>query len=322
MSFKNALLFLCCFLVTVSFALAQDQGRRSEIEDSLQSRYRLTTLGGGVMGIRGENSIRRAGGIVVLVRDGLYGAYDRRRLASNAIQNGQASVFSGDKEVALAQGEKFYVTSVYVGSDVVSLGLLSVRMIPGNNKSSQVWASVNFFLTKEILDQGDIGKVSAVIDQWVLPEGAGAGAPAAAPQPQLPSTPAAQPAAPSRSAADLKPGMTRDEIVHALGSPLEEVSFGENHWLTYPGVTITLKDGKLEGVERNAQALVPVNVTSDPDAAEVYVDGSFVSSTPAVFRLPSGTYKVAVKMSGYAAWEREVKILPGAEVRLVAKLSK
>jgi hypothetical protein len=318
MSFRKALLLAFCLGATLPSLLAQSAGRRSEIEDSLQSRYRLTTLGGGVMGIRGENSIRRAGGVVVLVRDGLYGAFDRGRLASNAIQNGQASVFSGDKDMALAAGEKFYVTSVYVGSDVVSLGLLSTRVISGNNKTAQVWASLNFFLSKEILEQWDIGKIYPVIDQWLLPEGTGA----AAPQLPLPSLPASQPTAASRSAADLKPGMTRDEIVHALGSPLQEVGFGENHWLTYPSVTITLKEGKLEGVERNAQALVPVNVVSDPDAADVYVDGSFVSSTPAVLRLPSGTYKVAVKMPGYAAWEREVKILPGADVRLVAKLSK
>jgi hypothetical protein len=121
MSFRKALLLAFCLGATLPSLLAQSAGRRSEIEDSLQSRYRLTTLGGGVMGIRGENSIRRAGGVVVLVRDGLYGAFDRGRLASNAIQNGQASVLSGDKDMALAPGEKFYVTSVYVGSDVVSL---------------------------------------------------------------------------------------------------------------------------------------------------------------------------------------------------------
>jgi hypothetical protein len=47
-----------------------------------------------------------------------------------------------------------------------------------------------------------------------------------------------------------------------------------------------------------------------------------VSSTPAVLRLQPGTYKITVKVSGYADWEREVKILPGAEVSLEAKLSK
>lgn len=116
--------------------------------------------------------------------------------------------------------------------------------------------------------------------------------------------------------------MTRDQIVNALGAPLQEVSLGDHRWLTYPGVTITLEQGKLTSAERNAAALVCVRITSDPGGADVFLDGSFVSSTPAVLRLPAGTYKVAVKLSGYADWEREVKILPGAEVSLDAKLSK
>jgi hypothetical protein len=65
-----------------------------------------------------------------------------------------------------------------------------------------------------------------------------------------------------------------------------------------------------------------VKISSDPAGADVFLDGSFVSSAPAVLRLQAGTYKVAVKMSGYADWEREVKILPGAEVTLDARLSK
>lgn len=116
--------------------------------------------------------------------------------------------------------------------------------------------------------------------------------------------------------------MTRDEIVGALGTPQQDAEFGDHRWLTYPGITITLEQGKLTSVERNAQALVPVKISSDPEGADVFLDGSFVSSTPGVLRLKAGTYKVAVKMSGYADWEREIKILPGAEVNLNAKLSK
>jgi len=65
-----------------------------------------------------------------------------------------------------------------------------------------------------------------------------------------------------------------------------------------------------------------VRISSDPAGADVFLSGSFVSSAPAVLRLQAGTYKVAVRMSGYADWEREVKVLPGAEVSLDAKLSK
>jgi hypothetical protein len=318
MSLKRALSIALLLGSALPFAPAQDQGRRAELEGSLQSRYRLTILGGGFVGLHGENTIRRAGGTVVLLRDGLYGAYDRRRLPSNGVQNGKAEVFSGDKDVALAHGEKFYVTAAHVGSDVVTLGLLSTRMIPGGTKTSQVWCTANFFFTKDTLAQGDIGKVYSVIDQWLLPEGSNSPIPSSVPPtPSLPPT-----AAPPANPVDLKSGMTRDEIVGALGTPQQDAEFGDHGWLTYPGITITLEQGKLTSVERNAQALVPVRISSDPEGADVFLDGSFVSSTPGVLRLKAGTYKVAVKMSGYADWEREIKILPGAEVNLNAKLSK
>jgi PEGA domain-containing protein/SmpA/OmlA family protein len=307
-------LFLCAAL---SSALGQDPGRRGELEDSLQTRYRLTILGGGPMGVHGENSIRKAGGTVVLLRDGLYGTHDRRRLVANAIQDGKSSVASGDKEVELARGEKFYVNAAHVGSDVITLGLLSTRAIPGKGKPSQVWCSVNFFFAQDTLAQGDMGKVSSVIDQWVLPEGTTA-APAPAIAANAPPPVAASPA----TKGDLKPGMTRDQVVNTLGAPIQEVEFGDRRWLTYAAVNVTLEQGKLTAVDRNAQALVPVRISSDPDGADVFLDGSFVSSTPAILSLHSGIYKVTVKSSGYNDWEREVKILPGAEVNLNAKLNK
>jgi len=318
MFFKRMLLIAICWCASVASAPAQDQGRRVELEESLQSRYRLTVVGGGFMGMHGENTIRKAGGIVVLIRDGLYGAYNRGNLASNGIREGKSELYSGDKDVALERGEKFYVTAAHVGSDVVTLGLLSVRMIPSGGKTAQVWSTANFFFSKETLTQGDIGKVYSVMDQWFVQEGAST---AATP----PSSPI--PAAPARAASIAKPvdltaGMTHEEVVGALGAPLQDAAFGNHRWLTYPGITVTLEQGKLTTVERNAQALVPVRIASDPAGADVFLDGSFVSSTPAVLRLQAGTYKVAVKISGYADWEREVKVLPGAEVNLTAKLSK
>jgi hypothetical protein len=307
---------IVCLLCALSFA--QDQGRRAELEDSLQSRYRVTILGGGFMGTRGDNSIRHAGGVVVLLRDGFYGSHDRSKLPANAIQDGKPSVLTGNKEVALAKGEKFYVTAVHVGSDLVTLGLLSARTIPGANKASQVWATANFFFPNDTLAQGDIGKVSAVIDQWLAPEGVSS--PPASSTTTAASTPVT--AQPASASVDLKPGMTHDEIVSALGAPLQDSTFGDHRWLTYPSITITLDQGKLISADRTAQALVPVKISSDPDGADVFADGSFVSSTPAVLRLPAGTYKIIVKMSGYTDWAREIKILPGAEVSLNAKLTK
>ncbi len=309
---------ILCLLSPPSFTQVQTPGRRPELEDSLQSRYRVTILGGGFMGTRGDNSIRRAGGVVVLLRDGFYGSHDRSRLPSNAVTDGKPGVLTGNKEVALAKGEKFYVTAVHVGSDVVTLGLLSARMIPGTSKPSQLWATANFFFPSDTLAQGDIGKVSAVIDQWLAPEGV-----SSPPASSIPTTASASATTPPASApVDLKPGMTREEIVSALGPPLQDTAFADHRWLTYPGITITLEKDKLTSADRNAQALIPVKISSDPDGADVFVDGSFVSSTPTVLRLPAGTYKIAVKISGYTDWERDTKMLPGAEVNLNAKLTK
>jgi hypothetical protein len=315
MTFRKSVLVVavCAALPCVG----QDAGRRTELQESLGARYTLTILGGGAMGIRGENSIRKAGGTVVVLRDGLFGSFDRKRIAANALQDSKVTVVSGAKDVEVGRGEKFYVTAVYVGSDVVTVGLLSARNISGKAKSAQVWCTVNFFLPVEALAQGDIARVDAVLDEWILPEG---GVPAPVPPKTALAAPVAAP--PPAKAAELNVGMTREEIVGALGTPQQEIAFGEQRWLTYPGITVTLQQGRLASVDRNAQALASVSVSSEPAGADVFLGGSFVSSTPAVLRLPAGTFKVVVKTPGYAAWEREVKILPGADVRLDAKLSK
>jgi hypothetical protein len=313
----NRILLGMLFIGTaVPSILAQNQDKRIALESSVRSRYPLTTVGGGFMGIHGNNAIRRTGGVVVLVRNGLYGAYDRNRLASNAIQNGKATVFSGSKDVELGQGERFYVNAVHVGTETVILGLVSVGDISSSTRTSRVWCTVSFYFAEDTLAQGDPGKIFAVIDQWLVPEGV-----SSTPSPSVPSSGAMPVSAPPRPI-DLKPGMTRDDIVSAMGTPLRETGFGDHRWLTYQGITITLEQGKLISVEHNAPPLVQVRISSDPDGADIFLDGSFVSSTPAVLRLQAGTYKVVVRVSGYADWEREVKILPDAEVNLNAKLSK
>jgi hypothetical protein len=308
-------------VVSVASALCagQDAGRRTELQESLEARYRITVLGGGPMGVRGENSIRRAGGTVVVLRDGFYGSFDRKRLATNAVGDSKVTVVSGDKDVEIARGEKFYVTAVYVGSDVVTLGLLSARNIPGKSKTAQVWCTANFFLSSEALAQGDMGKVDAVLDQWILPEGSNAAPmPAPAKATVMPPQEASRPA----KAAELAAGMTREQVVAALGDPVQEASFGDQRWMTYAGMTVTLQQGKVTSVDGNARALASVKVTSEPQGADVFVDGSFVSSAPAVLRLAGGNYKIVVKLAGYSDWERDLKVLPGAELNLDAKFSR
>jgi hypothetical protein len=322
----NKILVVLLFLLSANWSECQKTDARGALEQTLQSRYRLTIIGGGFMGVRGDNSIRRAGGVVVLLRDGLYASKDRSRLASDAVRNERVEVFSGDKDVALARGEKFYVTAIHVGSEVVTMGLVSVRSVPIGPKVFPVWCSVNFFFPVDTLTQGDPESVYRVIDQWLVPEGGSAiTAPPNSAPPASGTTLASAPvtSAPSLTRSiELNPGMTREEVIHAMGTPLQEVEFGNHRWLTYQGITTTLQDSRLISVEANGTGLTPVNVSSDPNGADIFLDGKFVSSTPALLRLRPATYKITVKMSGYAEWERDVKVLPSAEVNLDARLSK
>lgn len=79
-----------------------------------------------------------------------------------------------------------------------------------------------------------------------------------------------------------------------------------------------------QGVSQTAgpAATGSVQVTSTPPSAEVWVDGSFVGSTPAKLMLAPGKHKVRVTLSGYADWQRELQVIPGSEASLNAVLEK
>ena len=63
-----------------------------------------------------------------------------------------------------------------------------------------------------------------------------------------------------------------------------------------------------------------VNVTSNPDGADVYADGQFVGNSPAVLKLKPGKHTVTVKLSGHKDWSREISVESGSDVRLTATL--
>lgn len=314
---NSRLMFFACVLLLAGPVAGGAQqaasGRRLEMEQTLRQRYVLTEIGPGILGLTGGgNEIRQAGGVVVAQRSGLYGSLNRTQAASLAVRPDSAEIFRGRKDLALEPGERLYVHSVYVGRDVVVLGLLSARIIPTSAGTGRLWASASFFFPQETLAQADTAGVYRVIDQWLLPEGQRGAAAEPAPAPLPPPAPPAE----------LKPGMTRDEVVAALGAPRREVSFGTRTWLTYPALVVVLEEGKLSAVDRSGQPPAQVIVRSDPEGADVYLDGSFVSSTPATLELPAGTYKVSVRLPGYADWQRELRVLAGSEITLNARLIK
>jgi serine protease Do len=63
-----------------------------------------------------------------------------------------------------------------------------------------------------------------------------------------------------------------------------------------------------------------VNVTSDPDGADVYLDGNFVGNAPATLKLSVGVHTIGLKSPGRADWERTINIQKDSQVSLRAVL--
>jgi hypothetical protein len=302
----------------------QEADRRTELAQVLTQRYRVTRIGSGLLGLTGgASSIRRAGGVVEAHREGLYGSLEQNGAATMNVRGDQMEIISGHKDYAFPAGEQFYVHSVYVGQDVISLGLLTTRSITTPRGTSRLWATLNFFLPPEIITNVDTNAIFAALDQWLLPGGQRpAAAVASPPRPSAPLVPPAPPGPAPAARADLRPGMTRADVLVVLGTPQREVSYGPRTWLTYPDLVVVLENGKLSSVDRSGQPPAKDTVHSEPDGADVYLGDNFVGSTPATLELPAGTYKVSVRLQGYKDWQREVQVLGGSELTLRARLQK
>jgi len=84
----------------------------------------------------------------------------------------------------------------------------------------------------------------------------------------------------------------------------------------YPGVSVE----KLSATPAAELATGSVRIISDPDGAEITVDGKFVGTTPSTLRLPIGSHEVEVKAAGRRAWRRTLEVLKDSEASLKATL--
>jgi hypothetical protein len=64
-----------------------------------------------------------------------------------------------------------------------------------------------------------------------------------------------------------------------------------------------------------------LRVSSEPDGADIEVDGDFVGNTPSTIEAQPGDHSVVVKKRGFKIWERKIK-LSGGDIRLNAELEK
>lgn len=71
--------------------------------------------------------------------------------------------------------------------------------------------------------------------------------------------------------------------------------------------------------EESAHKVASLHVKSNPDGADILVDGKFVGSTPSSLQLAPGDHTISVEKSGFTTWSRTVHVVPG-DLTVVAEL--
>jgi hypothetical protein len=307
---KYSVAIALLFLAAVSATAQKQTVVQSNLQEAIAARYRLSVVGPSAFGLRGsEESVRKIGGTLVIMRKGLYGTQERKEITSNGIRNNQRTLLSGKDEIELVPGERFFVTSVVVGQDFVSIGLLTVDPRNNQGRMGRVWSALNFFFDPAVIKGGDLNTINTALDQWILPADT---VPNVA-QPTLAAHVANTSSVPATI--ELKPGATRAEIETGLGKPIQTIVFGNKSWLSYPALVAVLEDDKLTSVDRPEQAFGNLSLSSQP-GAEIFVDGELAGTTPTSLRVPIGSHKVELRMQGKNVWEQQVRVFPGADVSL------
>lgn len=89
-----------------------------------------------------------------------------------------------------------------------------------------------------------------------------------------------------------------------------------------PDVVIESTAVTVPGETRNGTAApVKVPILSQPDGAEVYLDGTFVGTTPLPeYAIVAGEHVLELRKSGFAIWTRTIRIVTGVPTRVLANL--
>lgn len=63
-------------------------------------------------------------------------------------------------------------------------------------------------------------------------------------------------------------------------------------------------------------------IKSDPDAAEITINGNFVGTTPSTIQLKPGDHTVLIEKTGFKSWQKTMSVSAGSSVTLSATLDK
>lgn len=67
--------------------------------------------------------------------------------------------------------------------------------------------------------------------------------------------------------------------------------------------------------QEQSATISKLSVTSNPDSAEIEVDGELMGTTPSVLELGVGEHTIVLRKTGYRLWQRKMKVVTG-EIKL------
>jgi S1-C subfamily serine protease len=104
--------------------------------------------------------------------------------------------------------------------------------------------------------------------------------------------------------------------VQNIGFALSSTDLIEVLHRFYPAVSATGQP-----TPQAVEGVGTLTVSSDPDSAEVYLDGKFVGNAPATLKLLIGPHTIHLKSPGHTDWERSIEIVKDSQLNLKAQLS-
>jgi len=77
--------------------------------------------------------------------------------------------------------------------------------------------------------------------------------------------------------------------------------------------------GSRSGAQSNMAVL---DIKSEPNDAEIEIDGVFAGTTPRTKRLNPGEYKIKISRNGYKSWEKKIEVEAAEEFPLSVQLER
>lgn len=68
--------------------------------------------------------------------------------------------------------------------------------------------------------------------------------------------------------------------------------------------------------------MATISISSDPQGADIEINGEFAGMTPRDKQVEPGEYLVRISLSGYETWSRQFEVAAGEEFPIRAPLQK